>query len=90
MEITINVPDEAIDRIAEGLKRDIRSQVKQKNAKVEFKKDGIELIASMLQDKIDDLFIRTDPDYIAKKKAIREQTEKADQEVKAKLEALKK
>lgn len=93
MEIKINVPDEAIQRIAEGLKRDIRTDIHAKTkgkGDVKFQLEGIELITALLQNKIDDVLLRTDPVYMAKKKALKEESEKADKEAKERIEALKK
>lgn len=87
MKIEITIPDEAIQRIADGLKRDIRMNSKNE---VTFNKDGIELIQGLLQDKIDDLFMRTDPEFIEAHKAAKKLQEDGKKAAKEKLEAAKK
>lgn len=90
MEITITIPDEAIDRIADGIKSESRQIAMKQGKNITFKKEGIEFIQEVLQAKIDNLFLSTDPEFIEARKQARKIQEDAQKASIDKLQALKK
>ncbi len=85
MKIEINIPDEAIDRIAQGLKGEYQMQARRLGKDIKFKKDGIELITEALQSQVDSLFHKTNPEVIEARKKAKEILEKAQEKSNKKL-----
>jgi len=90
MKIEITVPDEAIQRIADKIKGEYKRAAMKQGKNIEIKIDGVELIKGVLQGKIDELYLSTDPEYIESMQAARKLKEDGEKKAKDKLEAGKK